>query len=517
MAVTADETQPLLRSKTNDSAGCPAPIAGQRYTEVNNTCIDAGAASDAYLVDFDPNGDIDNPLEWPTTFKWGIVFLLALTAFTVTFTCIGVVPLALPIISDLTPPPSSGSDLSPPSKSSSVLLVTIWELGEAAGPLLIAPLSETYGRYPVINAANILFILATLMAVTAQSVPVFVTARAMTGLAVASNVLNPAIVGDMFVSEERGAAVSLVFLAPLIGGALGPAIATAVAERAGWRSVLWLSIGLASVCEVVFLTCFRETYKVAILRKRARELGGVKGGAVVEGDGGRGLKGLGEAVLRPARVLMGSGVLLSMGAFGSVVFSYYYVMSTTLSEILGGIYGLDPVTVGFCFVSFSVGSTFSVFVCNRHLDKIYIKMRDANKGVGLPEFRLPLVIIGAVCMPIVTAFYGWSAQLRLGVHCTLISSALMGSSMTLALVPLTAYIVDAFGLYAASATTGIIVTRCLMSTFLPLLTGPLVDWYGYGWAFTVFAGLTMMLVPIPVLMLRYGAHWRRFSPYSRDQ
>jgi hypothetical protein len=144
-------------------------------------------------------------------------------------------------------------------------------------------------------------------------------------------------------------------------------------------------------------------------------------------------------------------------------------------------------------------------------------MKETNKGVGLPEFRLPLVIIGAVCMPIVTAFYGWSAQLQLGVHCTLISSALMGSSMTLGLVPLTAYIVDAFGLYAASATTGIIVTRCLMSTFLPLLTGPLVDWFGYGWAFTSFAGLTMMLVPIPILMLRYGAHWRRLSPYSRDQ
>jgi hypothetical protein len=83
MTVTADETQPLLLSKSNGSANCPAPIAGYQYTEVNNACIDAGAASDAYLVDFDPEGDVDNPLEWPTAFKWGIVALLALTAFTV--------------------------------------------------------------------------------------------------------------------------------------------------------------------------------------------------------------------------------------------------------------------------------------------------------------------------------------------------------------------------------------------------------------------------------------------------
>lgn len=211
-----------------------------------------------------------------------------------------------------------------------------------------------YGRYPVINAANLIFILATIMAVTSQSVPVFVAARAMTGLAVASNVLNPAIVGDMFVSEERGGAVSLIFLAPLIGGALGPAIASAVAEGYGWRAVLWMSVGMASVCEVVFLTCFRETYKVAILRKRAERLGAEGKKGVVEGgeqeDGWRGLR---DAVFRPARVLFGSGVLMAMSAFGSVVFSYYYVLSTTLAEILREIYELDPITVGFCFISFS--------------------------------------------------------------------------------------------------------------------------------------------------------------------
>lgn len=35
------------------------------------------------VVDFDPNGDLANPLEWPKAFKWGIVALLAFMAFTV--------------------------------------------------------------------------------------------------------------------------------------------------------------------------------------------------------------------------------------------------------------------------------------------------------------------------------------------------------------------------------------------------------------------------------------------------
>ena len=271
-----------------------------------------------------------------------------------TFTCIGVVPLAADIGQDL-----SGADRHR-SKSSSVLLVTIWELGEAAGPLLIAPLSEMYGRYPVINAANILFIFATILAATSQTLPVFVTARALTGLAVASNVLNPAIIGDMFVSEERGGAVSLIFLAPLVGGALGPAIASAVATHAGWRSVLWMSIALASSCELVFLTFFRETYKVAILRRRAEKLGVKVAREGVPAER-RGLHELRDAVLRPAIVLFGSGVLMAISAWGSVVFSYYYVMSTSLAPILLEIYGLDPVSAGLCFISFSRSFHFSIF------------------------------------------------------------------------------------------------------------------------------------------------------------
>lgn len=57
-----------------------------------------------------------------------------------TFTCTTAIPLAGYIVRDL--------DGSNPSRSASVLLVTIWEMGEAAGPLFLTPLSEVFGRYP---------------------------------------------------------------------------------------------------------------------------------------------------------------------------------------------------------------------------------------------------------------------------------------------------------------------------------------------------------------------------------
>ncbi|KAK0704564.1 major facilitator superfamily domain-containing protein [Lasiosphaeris hirsuta] len=506
MTVSRGETQPLLGSRPTFSAVSAINTAGgPRATNETDGRIVNGC-----VVDFDPNGDVDNPLEWPIAYKWGIVALMALMAFTVTFTCISVVPLAADIGRDL-----SGSEH--PSKSASVLLVTIWELGEAAGPLLIAPLSEIFGRYPVTNGANMLFVAATVMAATSQSVPVFVAARALTGLAVASNVLNPAIVGDMFPTEQRGGALSLVFLAPLIGGALGPAIASAVAERAGWRRVIWMSAALVSVCEVLFLTLFRETYKVAILRRRAKALG-VKTALEGEVDEHKGLRGLRDAVLRPAIVLFGSGVLAAMSLFGSICFSFYYIMSVTLSDILREVYHLSPVSAGLCFMSFiakGFGSTFTVFVCNTYLDKIYIKMGRTNKGAGLPEYRLPLAIVGAFTMPLATLAYGWIAEFQLPLPFMLLSISLLGTTLMLSMIPLMSYVVDAFGLFSASAMTGVIVMRCLAGTFLPLATGPLVDSFGYGWGFTVFAALALCIAPIPIVIFRYGEKWRQYSKYSR--
>lgn len=330
----------------------------------------ASAASDDVprRVGFDPSGDADNPLDWSPRFKWGIVLLLAFTSFTVcvlpgreprarrqltrarsTFNCMSVIPVARHIVEDL-------DGIVPPT-SASVLPVTIWELGEAAGPLLIGPLSELTGRYPMINATNVLFILATALAALSNSTALFIASRALTGMAVASNVLNPAIVGDMFAPEQRGTAMSLIMFAPLLGGTVGPAMGGFLSETLGWRCVLWVSVVLAAVCEMAFFTCFRETYSVVILRRRAARLRSEVGSSCVThamaDDAGleKDSNSLRSSIMRPFAVLFGSGVLASLSLFGSIVFAQIYVLSVTLPGILEEIYGLSPAAVGSAFLA----------------------------------------------------------------------------------------------------------------------------------------------------------------------
>jgi MFS family permease len=269
-----------------------------------------------------------------------------------TFTCIGIVPVAERIIFDL-----EGRQ----SKSASILLVTVWELGEACGPLLIAPLSEIYGRYPTFNVANIIFILGVVLTASSPTTGLLVFSRFLTGFAVASNVLNPAIIGDMFPSESRGSGMSLIMLAPLLGGAVGPAISGLIAESLGWRKILWMSAALAIVSEILFITLLRETYKVSILKQRAARLRKETQDESIKcpyetDEAATELywSALRTSIKRPVVVMLDSSVLQIMSFYGGLMFTLYYVLATTLPGILMEIYSFSPAQTGLSFMSFSM-------------------------------------------------------------------------------------------------------------------------------------------------------------------
>jgi MFS family permease len=239
--------------------------------------------------------------------------------------------------------------------------VTVWELGEAAGPLLIAPLSEIYGRYPVFNVANIVFIIGVVLAAVSQTTGLFIFARFLTGFSVASNVLNPAIIGDIFSSELRGSGMSLVMFAPVLGGAIGPAICGAIAESLGWRMALLISATVAIICEILFFFLLRETYKIPILQRRAarlrKETNDESFKCAWDSESGAttmSWSALRIAITRPVIVMLNSSVLQIISLYGGLIFSLYYILATTLPTILSNVYGFSPTLVGSSFLSFSM-------------------------------------------------------------------------------------------------------------------------------------------------------------------
>lgn len=169
------------------------------------------------------------------------------------------------------------------------------------------------------------------------------------------------------------------------------------------------------------------------------------------------------------------------------------------------------------FACTGLGTLIGVTICNLCLDRIYFKLRDANRGVGLPEHRLPLAMVGILTLPPAVALYGSCAQYRLPLVLLIASVVWIRASMMLAYLPLMAYVVDACVLYSASALTGVVVMRCLAGAFLPLVVALLAEHLGYVRAFGMLGALTLALGLIPVLIFKHGARWRQRCEYTRTE
>ncbi|KAF7892633.1 uncharacterized protein EAF02_000171 [Botrytis sinoallii] len=122
----------------------------------------------------------------------------------------------------------------------STILVSIWELGEILGPLIIAPLAELYGKLVIYNVANVLFIIFSIGGATSTNIDKLIAFRCLSGLMVASTTLNDGTIGDMFPPEQRGGAISLISLFPLLGIVVGPIIGGYLTAAAGWRWTFWI-------------------------------------------------------------------------------------------------------------------------------------------------------------------------------------------------------------------------------------------------------------------------------------
>lgn len=101
------------------------------------------------------------------------------------------------------------------SKTTGTLMISIYVLGYAVGPLFLAPLSEMFGRVPVINASNLFFNAFILGCSFAPNMPSLIIMRLLAGIGgSAIMTIVSAVIGDVFAVHERATASCIVIGTP---------------------------------------------------------------------------------------------------------------------------------------------------------------------------------------------------------------------------------------------------------------------------------------------------------------
>jgi len=147
-------------------------------------------------------------------------------------------------------------------------------LGVSAGlQLLIGPISDKYGRRPVILGSVVIFLVATLGCLLAPSAHVFLGFRMAQAAIVAGIVLSRAVVRDMVPAEESASMIGYVTMGMAVVPMLAPALGGVLDQLFGWKAnfealllagialflLLWADLGeTARPSENSLLAQFRE-------------------------------------------------------------------------------------------------------------------------------------------------------------------------------------------------------------------------------------------------------------------
>lgn len=141
--------------------------------------------------------------------------------------------------------PQIATELSPDAPNKAQLIIMSFVLGMGIGTFFAGPLSDSFGRKPIIIGGTLLYALGAWAAWAAPSLETMLMARVVQGLgAAAPRVVSLALVRDLYKGREMARVVSFAMMIFTLVPAVAPMFGTVIIAAFGWRALF--------LCFVVF-------------------------------------------------------------------------------------------------------------------------------------------------------------------------------------------------------------------------------------------------------------------------
>ncbi len=156
------------------------------------------------------------------------IALMGMTFATVAFSIDAMLPAMSAIAAELTP--------GAPNRAQ--LIITSFVLGMGIGTLFTGPLSDTFGRKPVILGGAVVYIAGAMLAWAAESLETVLLARVLQGLGAAGpRIAALAIVRDLYSGRVMARVMSFAMMVFALVPAIAPMIGAGIIALTGWRGI----------------------------------------------------------------------------------------------------------------------------------------------------------------------------------------------------------------------------------------------------------------------------------------
>ncbi|KAI0654246.1 MFS polyamine transporter [Cubamyces menziesii] len=506
----------LSGTVTSEKNGVPDGVKKDGPKDTDDDAQD----DDVIVVGWDGPDDPANPRNWTLKRKWTV----ALTVSSYTFIS--------PIASSMVAPAASqiAQAFNIHHSFEGNLTISIFVLAYAFGPLILGPLSELFGRARVLQAANFFFFVWNLACGFAQNEAELMVFRFLSGFGGSAPLAcGGAVLSDMWAPEERGQAIAVYSLAPLLGPAIGPVAGGWIAERSTWRWVFWSTSIAAGLVGILGILTLPETFAPALLQRKANKIrkqmdvekGPVKEVRTIFQKSGQ-TKTVKELIVvslfRPFILFAKEPIIQLVSLYLAFIYGVIYLVIATIPPVFADIYHERPGYIGLHYIALGLGLFVASQINARMLDRVYVALKKRNNGQGEPEFRLPTVMPGTVLIPIGLLMSGWGAQEHVHWIVPDIGYAIVGAGMVLIFQGMQTYIIDSFTIYAASALAAVSFFRSMAGFGFPLFAPAMFSALGYGKGNTILAACAFAVgCPAMWLFWTYGKKIRSMSTHARKQ
>ena len=338
--------------------------------------------------------------------------------------------------------------------------------------------------------------------------------------ACAPQTIGGGVLSDLFTPEQRGTAVALYTLAPILGPSIGPLIGAWIAQRTTWRWCFWSVTIFGVAVQILFYFTAAETYAPTLLQRKARRLRKETGNDALHTEyetEDRSVRAVWKRALVRVFVFLGTQPIVQfLALYLSLLYGVIYLVLSTFPRIWTDIYHESTGIGGLNYISLAVGSTIGAQTGGRLLDITYRRLKKrAPNNEGRPEFRIPITFISTFCVSGGLFMYGWSAQFHTHWIVPNIGAAIFCIGATMNFAALQSYTIDCYQLYAASAVGATGVARSITGFTFPLFAQYMYNALGEGWGNSLLAFIAIGIgYGGSILLWFFGERLRAASKYA---
>ena len=149
--------------------------------------------------------------------------------------------------------PEIGEFLGVVDTNKNQMLVTMIFLGLGFGQLIFGPLSDSFGRKPIVYVGFILFIIATFICVTTKSFDMMILGRVLQGVGLASpRTLSIAMIRDSYSGDYMAKVLSIVVMVFILVPVIAPTLGQFLLNYYNWESIFFVNLAFGLIVMLWF-------------------------------------------------------------------------------------------------------------------------------------------------------------------------------------------------------------------------------------------------------------------------